>query len=842
MNASEVLDFLLPQWSDPLQVVFLTLILTMMILTIATTHWYASQSSWEKKWNGNTPNDHTDDLDIDHGSVTDIWNAVATSPEKLAEIMPGLLLVVGLLGTFLGLGLALNHASHILGQSNALSASGAASSMQDLLGLLQGLGTKFKTSTWGITGFLLLKVWSSVTRFEEKRLTWVIRKVKKELEARKQQAHDAEKAKQDADVAKQSALLGQIERAAGLIVQSFIKQVGDLKEHDKLLSAELREHDKSLHKHSIHYLEKNAQSIRENLIEISNATQAGTVSMKWLIEKNVQDVRDDLNNINAGINSRNTELKDFLAESVNGLSKGLIEIHAATQIGSNALHQQIEQSVQGVRDDLADIHVTAKTGDIEMATLLKQGFDGLHQGLGEINEATNKNSDAMRDLFDRSTKDIRGDLNLIHSATESSREAMQHFVSSTQNIMNGMSEAGVSMSKGANEIGQAAIGMNDGASKIGKAANELVGAVGDFKNEFTAVLHSIHTDLGSAINGMSEKASETLKNGSQELKNATTGISDALGKLAENMQKTMDDLQMSIENSEKSQKEITDKFDKTSNAIAFSLAANTGVVEKLGTNIEEGLKSVANSNRQIIKALNIIEKITPQMMNLECLPSALQPLVELPSQHQSLLNEIKSMREALENRDTDSSEIQRRDADTILRSTDFLVQSIQKFNEFIQEFGSGVLDSLDAVSASNQKIEKIGVSLGRIVPEMQALGYLPSALQPLIQLPEQQLALLNEINSIRQDFIARQSNFQFIENIGTDVSNGLKSVLDSNLQITEIRNSIAAIAPEIRKLLPALQSLHPLHPQAHTAPVIQAPIQPQQSVQSQINTEASALP
>jgi quinol-cytochrome oxidoreductase complex cytochrome b subunit len=96
MNASEFFEFIFPQY-DLLQISFLVLILSMMVLAVVTTHIYANSVHWEKKWNGNTPDDHQDDLDIDHGSVTDIWNAVATAPEKLAEIMPGMLLVVGLL-------------------------------------------------------------------------------------------------------------------------------------------------------------------------------------------------------------------------------------------------------------------------------------------------------------------------------------------------------------------------------------------------------------------------------------------------------------------------------------------------------------------------------------------------------------------------------------------------------------------------------------------------------------------------------------------------------------------------------------------------------------------------
>lgn len=205
----ELIDFLLPKLDDPLQVGFLSIIGLMMAYTIISAHLAARPASWEKKWNRGTPGRRDDDLDIEHGSVTDLWHAVATSSEKLAEIMPGMLLVVGLLGTFLGLGMALDHASSILGQANAI-----ADGMGDLLGLLKGLGTKFKTSTWGIMGFVLLKIWSEVTRFEEKRLTWVIDKVKAELERRKKELLATEEKRQQ-------ALFSQIGNVSLQIVEGF---------------------------------------------------------------------------------------------------------------------------------------------------------------------------------------------------------------------------------------------------------------------------------------------------------------------------------------------------------------------------------------------------------------------------------------------------------------------------------------------------------------------------------------------------------------------------------------------------------------------------------------------
>lgn len=217
MTLNELTEFLLPELSDPLQLGALLTISLLLCYTIIMTHRAARPASWEKKWDGGTPDNKEDDLDIEHGSITDLWHAVATSHEKLAEIMPGLLLVVGLLGTFIGLGMALNNASHLLGQSEAITAN----SMDDLMQLLNNLGNKFKTSTWGIAGFIILKAWSETTRFDEKRLTWVIGKVKSEIESRKNEKLAAENHKLELLFSQLSKFSGNITSAIGSLEKKF---------------------------------------------------------------------------------------------------------------------------------------------------------------------------------------------------------------------------------------------------------------------------------------------------------------------------------------------------------------------------------------------------------------------------------------------------------------------------------------------------------------------------------------------------------------------------------------------------------------------------------------------
>lgn len=175
--------FLIPQ-IDAIQITFGLLIFGPLFATIFMVRRDANPTRWENHWTGSNQNDKSDDLDTGHGSVTDICHVVATKSEQIAEIMPGILLIIGLLGTFLGLGLALNKASTILVEANG--GSGMDDAMVNLMGMMQGLGTKFKTSTWGILAFLALKSWSAANGYEERRLRWCIKRMKQDIDAAKQ--------------------------------------------------------------------------------------------------------------------------------------------------------------------------------------------------------------------------------------------------------------------------------------------------------------------------------------------------------------------------------------------------------------------------------------------------------------------------------------------------------------------------------------------------------------------------------------------------------------------------------------------------------------------------------
>lgn len=429
MNHNEILSFLLPQFSDPLQLTFFLIILGVILATIVSTHRAANPKSWEYKWNRGTPDDPSDDLEIGHGSVTDLWHAVATVPEKLAEIMPGMLLVVGLLGTFLGLGLALNHASSILGHSNLADPGAAADSMQNLLGLLQGLGTKFKTSTWGILGFVSLKIWSEVTRFEEKRLAWVIGKVKNELELRKRtEAQDQQ--------AHQRALLEQIGGTAQHIVAGFGEQIAALiKSNESLNLQQLAQLAK---------IEQGTDGMRAELGQVGAKIEQGTDAVRAelckvqaKIEQAGNGICVELGQVQTETRATRTAMNAFtdstqkvvekMGHAAEGMATGAEKVgNGAAELvkAVGAFESQFTEVLNNVRHDLS----------AAINNLSTQASATLEKGSSQLNEATNKISTALEALSENVKATMTSVDVSINKAMATQERATQKFIESSDTL------------------------------------------------------------------------------------------------------------------------------------------------------------------------------------------------------------------------------------------------------------------------------------------------------------------------------------------------------------------------------------------------------------------------
>lgn len=474
MTLIEVIDFLKPQ--DAFQLGFLTVILILTVGTMYVTHTAANPKKWERKWNRGTPDDTSDDLDIEHGSVTDLCNAVATWPEKLAGIMPGMLLVFGLLGTFLGLGIALNAASNILGSNNAMSASGAAGSMSDLLQLLNGLGTKFKTSTWGIIGFISLTIFNNVHGFDEKRLGWVIEKVKNDLDSKKILEKEILKEKE-------SALFFQISKASECIVSGISSELL------KLIQIE-----KAIHQDAMKNLTESVVKIRNDL-SLGNRSVQDAMKATQSLSQGMLDFTEKTQDIIASMGTAAVDM----ANGADRVGQGADKIGMATDALVNAVgdfKKEFTTTLEGVRTGLGSA----------IQDMSKQASETLERGSQQLGDATKEISTALGILSSdvkQTMSDVKGS---IKESLDTQQKSSNLFIESSQVLNEKMTETTNLVNKLGDDI-------TSGLSAVSNAGQTMTGIGRSLKIsvEQTKDLPDILVKLENALSPLKSTAEQHIQ-------------------------------------------------------------------------------------------------------------------------------------------------------------------------------------------------------------------------------------------------------------------------------------------------------------------------------------------
>ena len=578
MTPLDILAFLTPDFSDLLQASFFGVMLSMLVLTVVAVHLSASERAWEKKWKQASNSKSGITQGIEQGGVTDLFHIVATRSEKLAEVMPGMLLIVGLLGTFIGLGLALDKASSILGASNAMDAAGAADGLQNMLGMLKGLGTKFKTSTWGIAGFILLKVWSEASNFEAKRMAWVIGKVKQESEARNAQQAAAEEHKWKRSMQLSGVVTDKLVAAMQAQTSTLNEQQLSIAKSNSDAMQQLITLQTDLHS----LFDRQARIALERNTENSGRQEALLAAMAKqhadIAQKSSSALKSLFDQQSGAVSEQ-----DQQAQRHASLLKEVIKGQSAAY---KLIQKQIDSTSQG-SSEMRD-HITAQFSGLlaKQETLMKQG----QKAAASLQE---QQANEMRENT-RAIEMLGENMQRAADASNATNAAMQRFTENTEQVVSNM--------------GDAADRMATGANNVGGAATDLLGAVNEFKTQFTEVLQTVRTDLGDAITGMGEKATETLEMGSRELSAATNKISDSLEQLSKDVTGTMQEVQSSVTSALEIQKKTSIEFITATNALKENIGAATSNIEKLANPIEDGLISISKGTREITSAIKAVNR------------------------------------------------------------------------------------------------------------------------------------------------------------------------------------------------------------------------------------------
>lgn len=395
----EYLSYLLP--TDGIEWAFLVVIAG---LSFGTAFWLlliAKPVNWKKNWENRTVQNPEDDLDAEHGSVYELSEIVATPAERCAAVLPSILLVIGLLGTFLGIGVALNHATAIFHSDANTDPSSLISQMMPML---SGMGALFKSSVYGIIFFLAFSAWRSHWGRDKARLRWCIVECNKQLKVER----DGERKK---DGAVLQGLTGLHTCIRNTLNQGFEKQQAAFKaEQDALLDgfAKVQGQFGSIIKYSEKLssdMQHLASSMGEEIAKIGGAAGKMGESSKVLassadsLKKSVDDftpaVTRTLESIQNSFVANVQESSKTMEGAGQSIEKAVHEMSTETKKGQSVLQKTLETFDMNIRKSLSDIQAATSAIE-EVSGTNKDVMQNLNEAIDEKLDAISKANLSIR--------------------------------------------------------------------------------------------------------------------------------------------------------------------------------------------------------------------------------------------------------------------------------------------------------------------------------------------------------------------------------------------------------------------------------------------------------------
>lgn len=489
-------------------------------------------------------------MDIEQNSVIDLSQLIATKSEKVADVIPGIILIIGLLGTFIGLGLALDKASSILGSANFNSMNDTNNSMEQLMGMMEGLGTKFKTSTWGLIAFLLLKGIFGWIGYEHKRLVWCSEKINAELEALR-------KRKQEKDEKFHSSLITSINKLEKEVTTSQSNN------SESIYSLLVKNHrDKQ-------ELDKNStNSLLEKMEEIFSKQEN-------LIDKQI----NVMNQLSIKKNESLTNITTNISELFSNLFS---ELKLATNQNSKTLNDSILNAMERLNKQLSEQHYN-----------LNKLFSHQHT-----------------ENLDRLTENHQQTLNILEGSiheSKLSREAIERFVNENSKTVEGLQNSASNMSEASSKMGDSASKLQAVIDSLStnmtvlmeKLNKDLGGTIENMDQSFSRNMAVMTSNLGETIKDMNDSFKINMAQMTTNLNQATSDISHAVNHLSSEVGTTMDNVSSNIKEAMDMQTKSQALFSSMAGALQEEVTEMTGLVNKLSNDILSGLAKISESNRNV---------------------------------------------------------------------------------------------------------------------------------------------------------------------------------------------------------------------------------------------------
>ena len=619
---------------DVSQAIFYLLMLGMSLWSIYSLRKYANETSWEQKWTNHTST-MDDDIGVEHGSVVELCQVVATKPEQFAGILPGIMVTLGLLGTFVGLAQSLGQAAMTISSSMSQLAvpssnyGGMERAFTGMIGMLQGMGTQFKTSIWGIIWFLVLRSIYGKLGFESKRLQWTISKMRLE----NQNKQDGENKRMTSLFNRVIHMLEQNNKSLGDLLNTQFASISDkigtsiqsivsmlenqshksITEREKsiveLQNALISHSDTQFNSLQDSLVSNNkalSQIMRDNTTAITSASEslqhimenqaAGIISVIETQSTTAMDTnRNALNELKADLASNREKIEKAVLDNATALTKASKSLQHAVESRAtcliNAVETQGNTAMESNKKVLNELQQSLIHNTGEQFTQLKADLSSNREKMEKavldstnaVVKSLNDNKSALESKSQEIVERIKSQSDELDTFSKACLTNFTDLLKHAQNTADNTEQFKTTIEKFTADI-QGSI------DKISTAA----GMVQDSATQLAEVVENLDAKIGNTLDNMTSAISDTIST-------MNTSFNKNIEKTEAALTKSADGIAAQVQNMSKELGNKITTFDQTMKSATQQLSAT---INNMQDNIKEVLGSIKTEMSNTVKEMN----------------------------------------------------------------------------------------------------------------------------------------------------------------------------------------------------------------------------------------------
>lgn len=381
--------------TDGIQAIFLFITAFLSVSTALWVHLTALPQNWDKVWTNYTPKKLDDDLSIEHGSVMELAEAVELPAEKVADSLPSMLLVIGLLGTFLGVGVALDSAADVLGNTNAKPEK----LLSDMLPMLDGLGALFKSSVYGIIFFFLFSLWRSKFGRVKERFNWCV--VRCNMQINKNSAIASANTTRIVEAVNSLAeSVGKniYDGLKAVVEDAFNKGLDGIKSNLNYLNADVC---KTLEKNVVEQFD----NVEENLKKILKKIDDYRKNMSDILDK-ITPLMESVESLSSSVNENFGQIPDVM-DVLKKSSKDFTRAASKISESAESFNPTVVQTLEMIKSQFVDSMDHCKESLCQVSSSIDNLLTTSNQEIVNIRMNVKNNYNQLKELFDSLTLNIK---------------------------------------------------------------------------------------------------------------------------------------------------------------------------------------------------------------------------------------------------------------------------------------------------------------------------------------------------------------------------------------------------------------------------------------------------